>query len=152
MKITTLCYIENEHQVLMLHRVKKDQDPNQGKWIGVGGKLESNESPKDCILREIKEETGVEVSNLILRGIVTFILPKWENELTFVYTATCAGGELKLCEEGDLKWVNKSEVMKLNLWEGDRCFVPLLLEGHEFFSMKLIYDECDRFLSCVIEE
>ena len=84
MKITTLCYIENEHQVLMLHRVKKDQDPNQGKWIGVGGKLESNESPKDCILREIKEETGVEVSNLILRGIVTFILPKWENELTFV--------------------------------------------------------------------
>lgn len=135
----------------MLHRIKKNQDPNQGKWIGVGGKVEAHESPKDCVLREIIEETGIEISDVALRGIVTFILPKWEDELTFVYTAKYKEGQLKDCDEGYLKWVNKNEIMTLNLWEGDRCFMPLLLDSDEFFSMKLVYDEADCFLSCVKE-
>ena len=145
MILSTLCYIEKDNQWLMLHRTKKSIDPNGGKWIGVGGKLEENESPDDCILREVLEETGLHIQPQ-LRGILTFILPKWENELTFLYTATECTGTLSNCNEGELKWVAKEEVLDLNLWEGDKHFLPKLLNHEDFFTMKLIYDDHDNLI------
>jgi 8-oxo-dGTP diphosphatase len=118
MILSTLCYIEKDNQVLMLHRTKKSIDPNGGKWIGVGGKLEQSESPDECIIREVYEETGLHIQPQ-LRGILTFILPKWENELTFLYTSNNFEGTLKECNEGQLHWIDKDKVLDLNLWEGD---------------------------------
>ena len=140
MRLTTLCYIERDGQVLMLHRVKKQQDENAGKWIGIGGHLEENESPEECILREIREETGLTVSGLRLRGILTFILPAWGNELTFLYTARADRAELPDCPEGVLRWVPIDEIPRLPLWEGDRLFLPLLKTRQDCFSLKLVYD------------
>ena len=142
MRLTTLCYIEKDGCWLMMHRVKKRQDENTGKWIGIGGHLEENEAPEECVLREIREETGLEVSGLRLRGLITFILPDWGNELTFLYTAR-TGEEVppdrKDGPEGVLRWVPVSEVDRLSLWEGDRVFLPLLREQRECFSLKLTY-------------
>ena len=146
MILSTLCYIEKDNQWLMLHRTKKSVDPNGGKWIGVGGKLEENESPDECIIREVLEETGLQLQNVQLKGILTFILPKWENELTFLYTATEFTGALTNCSEGELKWVAKNDVLDLNLWEGDKHFLPKLLNQEEFFTMKLIYDNNDNLI------
>ncbi len=140
MRLTTLCYIERDEQVLMLHRVKKAGDENAGKWIGIGGHLEADESPEECILREIREETGLAVTDLRLRGILTFILPAWGNELTFLYTARTESDEVPECSEGVLKWVPIKEIPKLSLWEGDRIFLPLLKSRPDCFSLKLIYD------------
>ena len=143
MIFSTLCYIEKDNQVLMLHRIKKSIDPNGGKWIGVGGKLEQNESPDECIIREVYEETGLHIQPQ-LRGILTFILPKWENELTFLYTSNHFEGTLKECNEGQLHWIDKDKVIDLNLWEGDKHFLPKLLETNDFFTMKLVYDKEDQ--------
>lgn len=145
MILSTLCYIEKDNQVLMLHRIKKSIDPNGGKWIGVGGKLEQNESPDECIIREVYEETGLHIQPQ-LRGILTFILPKWENELTFLYTSNNFEGTLKECNEGQLHWIDKDKVIDLNLWEGDKHFLPKLLETNDFFTMKLVYDKEDQLL------
>ncbi|MBQ7890758.1 MAG: 8-oxo-dGTP diphosphatase [Erysipelotrichaceae bacterium] len=145
MILSTLCYIEKDNQVLMLHRTKKSIDPNGGKWIGVGGKLEQNESPDECIIREVYEETGLHIQPQ-LRGILTFILPKWENELTFLYTSNNFEGTLKECNEGQLHWIDKDKVIDLNLWEGDKHFLPKLLETNDFFTMKLVYDKEDQLL------
>ena len=145
MILSTLCYIEKDNQVLMLHRTKKSIDPNGGKWIGVGGKLEQNESPDECIIREVYEETGLHIQPQ-LRGILTFILPKWENELTFLYTSNNFEGTLKECNEGQLHWTDKDKVLDLNLWEGDKHFLPKLLETNDFFTMKLVYDKEDQLL------
>ena len=140
MRITTLCYIENRGRFLMMHRTKKGQDENAGKWIGLGGHLGEDESPEECIRREIREEAGMEVSELRLRGILTFILPKWGNELTFLYTAKGEDGPLPECDEGTLRWVPKGEIARLNLWEGDRVFLPMLETETRCFELKLIYD------------
>ena len=145
MILSTLCYIEKDNQVLMLHRINKSIDPNGGKWIGVGGKLEQNESPDECIIREVYEETGLHIQPQ-LRGILTFILPKWENELTFLYTSNNFEGTLKECNEGQLHWIDKDKVLDLNLWEGDKHFLPKLLETNDFFTMKLVYDIDDQLL------
>lgn len=147
MKITTLCYLEKGEYILMLHRIKKKEDENAGKWIGVGGKLEENESPVECIKREIEEETGLIVEKVKERGILFFVLPKWGNELTFLYTADEFKGELKECDEGELRWIKKDEVLNISLWEGDRAFLPLLLNSKERVNMKLIYNQDDQLIS-----
>ena len=151
MRLTTLCYIERDQCWLMMHRVKKEEDENAGKWIGIGGHLEENESPEECIRREALEETGMNLTSLKLRGIITFILPDWGNELTFLYTAQTDTTELKECSEGVLKWIPIGNVMDLPLWEGDRIFLPLLQTREDVFSLKLNYEPGGRLSSWMIE-
>lgn len=141
MKMTTLCYIEKEGKYLMLHRVKKHHDINAGKWIGVGGHVENGETPEECLLREVKEETGLVLTAYRLRGLVTFLSDTCEPELMCVFTADAFDGEMIECDEGELAWVEKSEVLALPTWEGDRVFLERLLSGDErFFSIKLRYE------------
>lgn len=166
MKLTTLCYIEASGCYLMLHRVKKENDANCGKWIGVGGKFEPGETPEECLLREVREETGLKLLRYRFRGIVTFTSDEWETEYMHLFTAdkfapdetalSRADGEnpvacdgetaagyaacAPVCSEGDLVWVPKSEIGGLNLWEGDRIFFRLLEEDRGFFSLKLRYE------------
>lgn len=141
MKMTTLCYIEKEGKYLMLHRVKKHHDINAGKWIGVGGHVENGETPEECLLREVKEETGLTLTAYRLRGLVTFLSDACEPELMCVFTADAFDGELIECDEGELAWVEKSDVLGLPTWEGDRVFLERLLSGDErFFSIKLRYE------------
>lgn len=139
MKNTTLCYIEQDDKYLMLHRVKKEHDENHDKWIGVGGKFEDGESPEDCLLREVKEETGLTLKTFSYRGLVTFVSDGYGTEYMHLFTATEYEGELQDCEEGELVWIPKTDIVKLNLWEGDKVFLRLLDESKEFFSLKLTY-------------
>ena len=139
MKNTTLCYIEQNGCYLMLHRVKKHQDPNAGKWIGVGGKFEENESPDECLVREVKEETGLTLTRWRYRGIVTFVSDEWPTEYMHLFTADGFEGQLTDCNEGELAWVKKADVPALRLWEGDRVFLELLTKEEPFFLLKLIY-------------
>ena len=139
MRNTTLCYLEQDGQYLMLHRVKKSHDVNHGKWIGVGGKFEFQESPEDCLLREVREETGLTLKRWRYRGIVTFLYNDDEAEYMHLFTADGWTGTLKECAEGELRWVPRDEVGKLNLWEGDRIFLSLLTRDEPFFSLKLTY-------------
>lgn len=145
MKMTTLCYIEQNGCFLMLHRTKKKQDPNQGKWIGPGGKFEEGETPEECVVREVWEETGLTLKSWKLRGLVTFLSDCWEGEYMFLFTADAFSGQLKECNEGDLQWVRKDRIGELNLWEGDRIFLNMLMEDREYFSLKLRY-EGDRLV------
>lgn len=138
--LTTLCYIEREEKYLMMHRVKKENDINKDKWVGIGGHFEADESPEECLLREAKEETGLILLSWQLRGIVTFICDRQKTEYMFLYTANEYSGELAECREGDLEWVLKSQVYKLPIWEGDKIFFRLLEDGHPFFSLKLKYE------------
>lgn len=141
MKMTTLCYIEKEGKYLMLHRVKKHHDINAGKWIGVGGHVENGETPEECLLREVKEETGLRLTSYRLHGLVTFLSDVCEPELMCVFTADAFDGEMIECDEGELTWVEKSDVLALPTWEGDRVFLERLLSGDErFFSIKLRYE------------
>ena len=140
MKMTTLCYIERGGQYLMLHRVKKENDENRDKWVGIGGKLEEGESPEECLLREIKEETGCTVESFRFRGLVTFVSDVWGTEYMCLYTAAGLRGELADCDEGTLEWVDKSALDSLEMWEGDRIFFRLLKDGAPFFSLKLSYE------------
>lgn len=146
MKNTTLCYIEKEDSYLMLHRVKKENDENKDKWIGVGGKLEEGESPEECVLREVKEETGLILKKYAYRGFITFVSNQWGTECMHLFTATEYEGNMKECNEGNLEWVPKSQIEKLNLWEGDKIFFRLLEECDRFFTLKLCYDE-DKLIS-----
>ena len=139
MRNTTLCYLEQDGQYLMLHRVKKSHDVNHGKWIGVGGKFEFQESPEDCLLREVREETGLTLKSWRYRGIVTFVYNDDEAEYMHLFTADGWTGTRKDCAEGELRWVPRDEVGKLNLWEGDRIFLSLLTRDEPFFSLKLTY-------------
>ena len=150
-KLTTLCYIEKDNQYLMLHRVKKKEDINKGKWIGVGGHFEKMESPDDCLLREVKEETGLNLTSYRARGIITFIYGSDIVEYMHLYTANGFEGSLIECNEGVLKWINKEDVFNLELWEGDRIFLKFLLEEREFFSLKLIYNTEDKLISAVLD-
>lgn len=151
MKNTTLCYVERDGKYLMLHRVKKKDDYNGGKWVGVGGKFQEGESPEDCLLREVKEETGLTLIRYSLRGIVTFAAAKWETEYMYLYTADGFEGQLQDCDEGVLDWVEIEKVPELPLWEGDKVFLRLLREEAPFFSLKLVYDENDDLTSAVLD-
>lgn len=142
-KLSTLCYIEKEGQYLMLHRTVKKNDVNHDKWIGVGGHFEYGESPEECLLREVKEETGYTLTSWRYRGIVTFVYGEDVVEYMSLYTADGFEGEPIECDEGELEWIDKSAVPSLELWEGDRIFFRLLDEGREFFSLKLVYDTED---------
>jgi 8-oxo-dGTP diphosphatase len=139
-KLTTLCYIEKDNQYLMLHRVSKKNDVNKGKWIGVGGKFEENESPEECLLREVKEETGLMLTAYRFRGIVTFCFEGYPSEYMCLYTADGFQGELAGCDEGTLKWVDKDKMESLNMWKGDFIFFDLIRKDAPFFSLKLCYD------------
>jgi 8-oxo-dGTP diphosphatase len=148
-KMTVLCYIQKEDSTLMLHRTKKQNDISQGKWNGCGGKIEHNESPEDAVKREALEETGLKIEP-ILKGIVTY--PQTNNDeylMAFVFIAKKFSGELIECNEGDLEWVKNLELTKLNLWEGDRLFLPLL-EKEGFFSAKITYNK-DKVIDSQIE-
>lgn len=138
--MTTLCYIERGQEYLMLHRVSKDKDVNKDKWIGVGGHFEENESPEECLLREVREETGLTLTAYRFRGLVTFMSDKWQTEYMCLYTADGFEGELTECDEGVLTWVPKKDLNKLNLWQGDLIFFRLLEEDAGFFSLKLRYE------------
>ena len=138
--LTTLCYIERDDKYLMMHRVKKENDVNKDKWIGVGGHFEAGESPEECLLREVKEETGLTLTEWKFRGLVSFLSDKWPDEYMCLYTATGFTGEMIPCSEGTLEWVEKSKVTELPIWEGDKIFLRLLAEDKGFFSLKLRYE------------
>jgi len=146
---TTLCYIEKEDSYLMMHRVKKEKDINKDKWIGVGGHFEEGESPEECLLREVQEETGLKLTSFRLRGIVTFATDVYPTEYMFLYTADGYEGEITECNEGNLEWVQKKEVYNLPIWEGDKVFFRLLEEDAPVFSLKLRY-EGDKLVETVL--
>ncbi len=150
MRLTTLCYIEKDDSYLMLHRVKKKNDINQDKWIGVGGHFEEGESPEECLLREVWEETGLRLNSWRFRGIVTFQCDDYETEYMCLYTSSDFEGELIECDEGILEWVKKSAVDQLPIWEGDKVFFRLLREEAPFFSLKLCY-KGDKLTECVLD-
>ena len=146
---TTLCYIERDGKYLMLHRVKKKNDINHDKWIGIGGKFEELESPEDCLLREAREETGLTLTSWRYRGIVTFVAEK-DPQFMHLFTADGFTGELKACEEGNLEWIEKKKLLELPIWEGDKIFLRLLEEDAPFFSLKLVYDG-DTLMEAVLD-
>lgn len=149
--LTTLCYLEKDDKYLMLHRVKKKNDVNQDKWIGVGGHALSYESPEDCLLREVHEETGLLLTDYRFRGIVTFALKDVETQYMCLYTANGWEGELDYnCPEGVLEWVPKEQITSLELWPGDKVFFKLIAQEHPFFSLKLSYDG-DILEECVLD-
>ncbi|MCI2057403.1 MAG: 8-oxo-dGTP diphosphatase [Oscillibacter sp.] len=137
---TTLCYLEQGEDYLMLHRVKKQNDLNHDKWIGVGGKFEKDESPEDCLLRECREETGLTLESYRYRGIVTFVSDEWPTEYMHLFTADRWSGEQIVCSEGDLEWIKKRDLLALPLWAGDKIFLRLLDQNVPFFSLKLRYE------------
>lgn len=154
--LTTLCYIEKDDKYLMLHRVKKENDLNKDKWVGVGGKFEPGETPEECLLREVEEETGLTLTSYRFRGIVTFISDEWGVEYMHLFTADSYEGDLsenrmRDCSEGELVWVPKNEIENLRLWEGDKIFFRLLEERDTFFSLKLRY-EGDTLVESVLYE
>lgn len=141
MKLGTLCYIEKDEKILLLHRIKKENDVHQGKWIGVGGKLEQGESPEECVIREVKEETGLYIENPTLRGVMTF--PNFKNGedwYVFLFTAENFSGALIDCDEGELKWIEKSKVLDMPTWEGDKIFLEWVLYNKGLFSAKFEYE------------
>ena len=176
MRITTLCYIEQNDHYLMLHRTKKAHDINEGKWIGVGGKFLDRESPEECLLREVREETGYELTSWRFRGFITFLQENYETEYMCLYTAdgfrvpsdeesgpglaakagpafasdAPADWPVPACDEGVLQWIPKDQIGALNLWPGDRIFLRLLAEREEFFSLKLLYSG-DDLLEAVLD-
>ena len=137
---STLIYIERGDEYLMLHRTKKENDLNHDKWIGVGGKFEPGEAPEDCALRETLEETGLTLTHWRYRGIVTFISDLYETEYMHLFSADGFTGKTVECDEGELAWIKKSELLKLKLWEGDKIFLRLLDSDEPFFSLKLKYE------------
>ena len=146
-ELTTLCYIEKDGSYLMLHRVKKDKDVNKDKWIGVGGHFEKNESPEECLLREVKEETGLTLTSYRYRGLVTFISNLWPTEYLHLFTADGWTGEPHPCDEGELAWIKKADLLSLPLWKGDQIFLDLLDRNTPFFSLKLQYEGDDLVLA-----
>ena len=150
MKNTTLCYITRGDQVLMLHRVKKKNDINKDKWIGIGGKFEEGESPDECLLREAKEETGLTLTSWQCRGVVTFLSEGEDGEYMYLFTADGFEGTLKECDEGDLQWISRDFLGRLPKWEGDQIFLDLLWQGAPFFLLTLRYDR-DKLVEAVLD-
>ena len=147
---STLCYIVKDGKVLMLHRVKKKNDINHDKWIGIGGKFEPEEAPEECILRETKEETGLTLTSWRCRGVVTFLQEGGEGEYMYLFTADDFTGELTECDEGDLQWVSMDFLDALPTWEGDRIFLNLLWQDAPFFLLTLRY-QGDRLVEAVLD-
>ncbi len=137
---TSLCYVFRGDEVLMLHRTKKKNDLNHDKWVGLGGKFEEGESPEDCVLREVREETGLRLTSWRYRGIVTFVSDRYGTEWMHLFTADAFEGELGECDEGDPVWIPRNRLHELPQWEGDRIFLRLLEEEAPFFSLKLVYE------------
>lgn len=150
-KLSTLCYIEKDGKYLMLHRNVKENDVNEGKWIGVGGHFEKDESPEECLLREVKEETGYTLTSYRYRAMVTFVSGNGVTEYMSLFTADGFEGEQIPCDEGDLEWVDISRISELELWEGDLIFHRLLLERDSFFSLKLVYDGQDKLIYAALD-
>ena len=146
---TCLCYIEKEGKYLMLHRVKKENDLNHDKWVGIGGKFEKGETPEEACLRESFEETGLTLKNLSYRGLVTFVSNEWGTEYMHLFHSNSFEGDLKECDEGNLEWVEKSMVYELPLWAGDKIFLKLLETDIPFFSLKLVY-EGEKLINAVL--
>ena len=146
---STLCYITRADEVLMLHRVKKKNDLNQDKWIGIGGKIEEGESPDDCLLREAREETGLTLTSWKSRGVVTFLSDQAEGEYMYLFTADGFSGTLKECDEGDLQWIRRDFLNALPKWEGDQIFLDLLWQDAPFFLLTLRY-EGDRLQEAIL--
>ena len=149
MRNTSLVHLEKDGCYLMLHRVRKEADENRDKWVGIGGKFESGESPEDCALREVLEETGLTMHSWRYRGIVTFVSDEWGTEYMHLFHSDDFSGSLKDCDEGDLEWVDKQRVLHLPIWEGDRIFLRLLDTDEPFFSLKLCYSG-DRLTAAVL--
>lgn len=150
-ELSTLCYIEKDGKYLMLHRNAKKNDVNEGKWIGVGGHFEKDESPEECLLREVKEETGLTLTSYSYRAMVTFVSGNGVTEYMSLFTADGFEGEQIPCNEGELAWVDISRIEELNLWEGDLIFHQLLLERDTFFSLKLVYDGHDKLVYAALD-
>jgi len=149
--LSTLCYIERDGKYLMLHRTVKKNDVNKDKWIGVGGHFEQDESPEECLLREVWEETGYTLTSYRYRGIVTFVSGDGVTEYMSLFTADGFTGEPIACNEGQLEWVDKEEVLKLNIWEGDKIFFRLLEETDQFFSLKMVYDGAGKLTKAALD-
>lgn len=139
MKKTTLCYLEHDGQYLMLYRNKKHNDVNQGKWVGVGGKFEDNETPEQCMLREVYEETGLKVTQWSYRGIVYFVSDTWPDEEMHLFVCTQWEGQQKECDEGELRWISKDRLLDVSMWEGDKIFLKMIDHEIPFFHLKLSY-------------
>lgn len=137
---TTLCHIEQNGKYLMLHRVKKENDLNRDKWIGIGGKFEYGESPEECNIREVYEETGLTLHSSRYCGIVTFLSDKWGTEYMHLFHSTEFSGKIKECDEGNLEWISKRDLYSLPLWQGDKIFLRLIDKKVPFFSLKLVYE------------
>ena len=150
MKNSTLCYIEKDGKYLMLHRIKKENDVNRDKWIGIGGKFEDGESPEECMLREAKEETGLDIDRYSFRAIVTFVSDIYETEYMHLFTADGFTGNISDCDEGCLEWIEKEKLYDLTLWEGDRIFLKLIEKPCPFFSLKL-ENRGDNLVSAVLD-
>ena len=138
--LSTLCYLQRDGGYLMLHRTLKKNEVNKDKWIGVGGHFEEGESPEECLLREVKEETGYTLTSFRFRGLVTFLSGDGVTEYMSLFTADGFEGEPIPCDEGVLEWVPREKIPELNIWEGDKIFFRLLAEEIPFFSLKLVYD------------
>lgn len=141
MVVATLCYVKKNRETLMIHRVKKVNDTHQGKWNGLGGKCNPGESPEECVVREVEEESGLRISNPLLKGVITF--PEFDrlgDWYVFVFVASEFSGSIIDSPEGNLRWIPDKQLFDLNLWEGDRYFIPLL-EGEKFFSAKFVYKD-----------
>ncbi len=151
MKTTTVCYIECDGKYLMIHRVKKQNDPNKDKWIGIGGKLEAGESPFDCIRREVYEETGLTLDKVNYRGIITFVSNEFGTEYMHLFTSSDFHGEINpTCDEGVLEWIEKDRLINIPMWEGDKIFLRLIDTDTKFFSLKLVY-EGNKLISHTLE-
>jgi len=148
---TTLCHIEKDNKYLMLHRIKKENDVNKDKWIGIGGKFLDKESPEQCNRREVLEETGLTIANEKYRGIVTFVSDKFETEFMHIFTCTDFSGSTKDCDEGKLEWIDKNALLSMNIWEGDKIFLKLIDNPNQpFFSLRLEYVG-DNLISAILD-
>ena len=150
MRNTTLVHLERDGKYLMLHRVKKERDENRDKWVGIGGKFEPGESPEDCALREVYEETGLSMKSWAYRGIVTFVSDEWGTEYMHLFHSKDFSGTVKDCDDGVLEWVDKQALLRLPIWEGDKIFLRLLDSDRPFFSLKLCY-RGDRLTRAVLD-
>ena len=149
---TTLCYIEKDGKYLMLHRIKKQNDLNQDKWIGIGGKFEDRESPEQCVRREVLEETGLTLNACNYRGIITFVSDKWPTEYMHLFTSSDYVAEIKECDEGVIEWVEKNAIYNLPLWQGDKIFLKLIENPYTpFFSLRLEY-KGDTLISAILND
>ena len=142
MTLCTECYIQQNGKTLMLYRNKKGNDINKNKWIGLGGKFEYGESPEDCLIREVREEAGVTLTEYRMRGVVTFVMADNTSEplYLFIYTASKYSGEIGDCDEGSLQWIDNDKILDLELWDGDKLFWEWMLKGDKFFSASFTYN------------